>query len=142
MVRDDVDDCADPELPRGGDQLLGLVERAEGRVDRPVVDDVVAVVGKGRRIPGVEPQSVDAELVQIREPGAHTGEVTGPVAVPVGEAAHVDLVDDRVPPPGLPAPVARLRRGERLDRAGGGGIDGLEVRHAARLTRLSNLCKI
>ena len=99
VVRDDVDDRADPELARLGDQLLGLVERPEGRVDRPVVDDVVAVVGHRRRVPGVEPESVDAELVQVREPGADAREVADPVAVPVGEAAHVDLVDDCVPPP-------------------------------------------
>src|SRR4029077_14072753 len=33
------------------------------------------------------------------------------------------------PPPELPVAIDRLRRGEGLDRAGGGGIDGLEVRH-------------
>ena len=37
VVRDDVDDRADPERARLGDQLLGLLERAERRVDRPVV---------------------------------------------------------------------------------------------------------
>jgi hypothetical protein len=142
MVRDDVHDRADTELARGGDQLLRLLERPEGGVDRPVVDDVVAVVGQGRRVPGVEPERVDAQLVQIREPRAHTGEVTRPVAVPVGEAPDVHLVDDRVPPPGLAGPVGRPRRGERLNGAGRGGIDGLEIGHAARLARVNALCKI
>ncbi len=99
VVRDDVDDGADPELARLGDQLLRLLERAEDRVDRPVVGDVVAGVGERRRVPRVEPERVDPEVVQVRQAGTHAGEVADPVAVRVREAPHIDLVDDRVAPP-------------------------------------------
>ena len=101
VVGDDVDDRADPELERLADQSLGLGERAEGRIDRPVVGDVIAAIGHRRRIPGREPHRVDAEVPQIGEPGAHSCEVAGPVAVRVGEASDIDLVDDGVAPPGV-----------------------------------------
>ena len=99
VVRDDVDDRADAERAGLRDQLLGLLERPERRVDRAVVGDVVARVGQRRRVPGVEPEGVDAEVAQVRQPRADAGEVADPVAVRVGEAADVDLVDDGVAPP-------------------------------------------
>ena len=114
VVRNDVDDRADPERPRLGDQLLCLGERPECRIDRAVVRDVVAGVGERRRVPGVEPESVDAERAQVRKPRPDTGEVADPVAVSVGEAADVDLVDDRFAPPGaLGHPRFRQRRAWR-----------------------------
>ena len=108
VVRDDVDDRADAERARLRDQLLGLPERAEGRIDRAVVRDVVAGVGQRRRVPGVEPERVDAEPGQVRQARADTGQVAGAVAVGVGEAAYVDLVDDRVAPPEARAPRPRI----------------------------------
>ena len=120
VVRDDVDDRADAERARLGDQLLGLGERAERRIDRAVVDDVVAVVGERRRVPGVEPERVDAELAQVREPRAHTGEIADAVAVRVGEAADVDLVDDGVAPPGLVGALASAASARGTDSSGAG----------------------
>ena len=99
VVRDDVDDRADPERTRLGDQLLGLLEGAEDGIDRPVVGDVVAGVGERGRVPGVEPEGVDAEILEIRESRANAGQVADSVAVRVAEAPDVDLVDDRVAPP-------------------------------------------
>ena len=104
-----------PSSARLRDQLLGLVERPERRVDRAVVDDVVAVVGERRRVPGVEPERVDAEVAQVRQLGADAGEVADAVAVPVGEAPDVDLVDDRVAPP---RPVRRSGPGTPRPRLG------------------------
>ena len=99
VVRDDVDDRADAELERLGDERLRLGERAERRVDGAVVGDVVAAVGQRRRVPGVEPDGVDAEVLEVAAGGADAGEVAGAVAVRVGEAAQVDLVDDGAAPP-------------------------------------------
>ena len=116
VIGHDIDDRANPELARLGDQLLGFVERPERRVDRAIVDNVVPVVGERRGIPGAEPEGVDAEVAQIGKLGAHTGEVADPVPVPVGEAPNVDLVDDRVAPPG---PLRTVGAGRGLgDRTG------------------------
>ena len=68
VVGHDVDDRADPQFARLGDQLLGLGEGAEGRVDGPVVGHVVAAVGHRREVPGGEPQCVDAEFGEVGQP--------------------------------------------------------------------------
>ena len=51
VVGDDVDDRPDAQGERLGDQRLGLRERAERRIDGPVVGDVVAAVGERRDVP-------------------------------------------------------------------------------------------
>ena len=99
VVRDDVDDRADAELEGLADEQLGVLEGAEGGVDVAVVRDVVAAVGERRRVPGVEPERVDAELLEVPESTAHAAQVAGAVAVRVREAADVDLVDHRAAPP-------------------------------------------
>jgi hypothetical protein len=99
VVGDDVDDRPETDGAGLGDDLLGLGERAEGGIYGPVVGDVVAAVGPGRRVPGREPEGVDAEVAQVVQAAAHAGEVADAVAVPVGERPHVDLVDGRTAPP-------------------------------------------
>ncbi len=103
VVGDDVDDRPQAGVAGLGDERLGLGQRAEGGVDGPVVGDVVAAVGHRRRVPGVEPQGVDAEGPQVRQAGADAGQVARPVAVGVGEAADVHLVDGGATPPGARA---------------------------------------
>ena len=99
VVRDDVDDRADAQLECLRDQLLGLGERPEGRIDGPVVRDVIAAVGQRRDVPGGEPNRVDPEIGQVVESRTHAGQVADAVAVAVRKAADVDLVDDRATPP-------------------------------------------
>ena len=99
VVGHDVDDRADAERGRLGDEPLCLVDRAEGRVDHAVVGDVVAAVGERGGVPRGEPDGVHAERRQVGQPRPDAGEVAGAVAVPVGEAARVDLVDHGVAPP-------------------------------------------
>ena len=62
VVRNDVDDRADPESRGLGDQLLRFLQCPEGRIDRPVVRDVVTPVGQRRRVPRAEPEGVDSEI--------------------------------------------------------------------------------
>ena len=83
----------DAERVRLRDQRVGVGEGAEDGVDGAVVGDVVAGVGHRRRVPRVEPDRVDAEVGEIGQPGPDAGQVADPVAVAVGEAAHVELVD-------------------------------------------------
>ena len=70
-----VDDDPDAERVRLGDQRVRVRERAEHGLDVAVVGDVVAGVGHRRRVPGVEPDRVDAQLGQVRQVGAHAGQV-------------------------------------------------------------------
>ncbi len=81
------------------DQRPGVRQRAEDRVDVPVVGDVVPEVGHRRGVERRQPDGVHAQPGQVVEPAAYPEQVTDAVAVAVGEAAHVDLVDHRVPPP-------------------------------------------
>ncbi len=99
VVGDDVDDGADAQLPRLGDQLLGLAQGAERGVDGAVVGDVVAAVDERGDVPGGEPDGVHAEFGEVGQSRPHTREVTGAVAVAVGETAGIHLVDDGVAPP-------------------------------------------
>jgi hypothetical protein len=93
------------------DQRVRVGEAAEPRIDVTVVGHVVAGVGLGRRVERIEPDRVDAEVAQVRQAGPDAGQVADPVAVGIGEATHVDLVDHRVAPPGTV--------GGRLGRSGG-----------------------
>ena len=100
VVGDQVDDHADAQLVRVRDQRVGVRERAEDRLDVAVVADVVARVRHRRRVERADPHRVDAQLAQVRQAGADPGQVADAVAVGVGEAARVDLVDHGGAPPG------------------------------------------
>ena len=143
VVRDDVDDRADAERAGLGDQPLGLLEGPERRVDRAVVGDVVAAVGHRRRVPGVEPERVDAEVAQVGQPLEDAGEVADPVAVRVREAPDVHLVDDRVTPPLLVGEGLTVR-GLRVELQGGpaGRRRRCRAGHARSLADLASDCKI
>ena len=99
VVRHQVDD--DPDLVRGGvlDQAVEVRHGPEQRIHRAVVADVVTAVGQRRRVEGGQPDGVHAEVGQVPQPGPQPRQVTHAVAVRVGEAARVHLVDDRVLPP-------------------------------------------
>src|SRR5690606_37902358 len=76
-----------------GEQVVDVGEGAEQRVDRPVVGDVVAAVGHRRGVERAQPDRVDPQLDQVVEPGGHARQVAHAVAVGVGEAPGIDLVD-------------------------------------------------
>ncbi len=99
VVGHDVDDDADAERGGFGDQLLGLVEGAEGRVDGTVVGDVIAAVDHRGGVPRCEPHGVDTEFGEVGQSRSDAREITCAVAVAVGEAARVHLVDDGIAPP-------------------------------------------
>jgi hypothetical protein len=84
---------------RLGQQRVEFRQITEHRLDVARIGDVVAVVGHGGGVERRDPERVDAELGQVGQPGPDAGEVTDAVAVAVGEAADVDLVEDRIPPP-------------------------------------------
>ncbi len=99
VVGDDVEQHLDAEPPRGRHQQVELGEVTEERVDVAVVGHVVAVVVLRRGVERAQPDAVDTQLLQIRQPGPDAGQITDAVAGAVQEAADVHLVDDRVAPP-------------------------------------------
>ena len=70
--------------------------RTAGRC--PVVADVVAVVVHRRAVDRGQPDHVHAETVQVVDVADDAAQVADAVAVGVGEAAGIDLVDDPAPP--------------------------------------------
>jgi hypothetical protein len=90
-----------------GDERVRVGVGTEDRVDGGVVADVVAVVDHRRAEERRDPQGVDAEgpevgkpLDEVGKPLDEAGQVADPITIAVGEAARIDLVDDRVLPPG------------------------------------------
>src|SRR6478672_50845 len=127
VVRDEFDRYSDPPCVRGGNQRVKVGNRAEYRVDIRRVRNVVPAVSTGRRVERAEPQGVDSELLQIVQPIPKPDQVAEAIAVPVGEALRVDLIEHRAPPPGLAVRQRRLRR-RRTCGSHGNVID--VVRHA------------
>ncbi len=113
VVRDDVDDGPDAHPEGLRDERLGLREGPEPRVDGTVVGDVVAAIRERGDVPRGDPDGIDAQVAQIAQARPDACDVADAVAVRVGEAARVDLVDDRVSPP------ARVIVRRRHGRIGG-----------------------
>ena len=111
VVGHDVDDDLDAGVVQRGDHLVEVVQRAEPRVDVAVVVDVVAAVGQRGRVERAQPDRVDAEVAQVGDPRGDAGQVADAVAVGVGEAARVDLVDDGLAPPVGSRAIATARVG-------------------------------
>ncbi len=103
VVGNEVDDDPQAQVVGVADEGVGVVQIAEHRVDGAVVGDVVARVGLRGGVERAEPDGVDAEAGQVRQPAADAGQVAHAVAVTVGEGPRVHLVDDRVAPPVGPA---------------------------------------
>ncbi|MGX1251459.1 hypothetical protein RKD48_003970 [Streptomyces ambofaciens] len=119
VVGDEVDDHLQAQPVGLGGHRVEVVQCAQARVDVAVVVDVVAAVGEFGRVEGAEPEGVDAEGGEVTQALGDAAQVAEPVAVGVGEAAGVDLVDD-----GLPPPVGVLGRQIR-------GAGGAAYAHAA-----------
>ena len=115
VVRDEVDQHPHAEFVCGGDEPVGLGERAELGEDVAVVGDVVAAVGERRRVPRAHPDGVDAELGEVGQPLDDAGHVAGAVTVGVGERPWVDLVHDGAAPP---IGIVGKEHGATLENAG------------------------
>ena len=101
MRIDLVNDNLEAEAVRFRNQAVEIFQRAEERVHAAIVGDVVAEVlhwrGKERR----EPDRVDTKGCDIVEPAYDAFKVTDAVAIAVGEATRIDLIDRGALPPGL-----------------------------------------
>src|SRR5690349_21851537 len=72
---------------------------AEQWIDGCVVADVIPDVPPRRRVDRREPDRIDPQVDEIVELAGDARQVAGAVAIAVGEAPRVDLVDDAVAPP-------------------------------------------
>ena len=78
---------------------IELLQGPEERVDAGVVRDVIAEVRHRGWKDGRDPDRVDAELPEMRQPLLDAAQIADAVAVRVLERARVDLVQDRGLPP-------------------------------------------
>ena len=85
---------------RALDQRVEVGERAEDRIDAAIIGDVVTEIPHRRGEEGRQPDRIHPEARDIVELGGDAWQVADAVAVRIGEAARVDLVDRRAPPPG------------------------------------------
>ena len=123
VARHEVDQ--DPQAQAVGllEHPVEVVERAEDRVDVAVVGDVVAIVLHRALEEGRDPDRVHAQRGHVVEPLNDAREVADAVAVGIAEAARVDLVDHRTPPPVVPAraDLGQVVAHEQGLRPAGGG---------------------
>ena len=102
VVGDQVHQHSDAPAPSLGDEPVQVLGRAQVGLDGPVVAHVVAPVGVGRHGHRTEPDPVHPQPLQVVEVVDDATQVTGAVAVGVGEGAGVDLIEDTGPPPRPP----------------------------------------
>lgn len=115
VVGDDVHHDLEGEAVCLGDHGVEVVEGAQAGVDVTVVGDVVAAVGEFGGVERAEPEGVHAQCAQMRQTPGDALQVTQSVAVGVGEAARVHLVEDRLAPPvGVPGGKVQSRFGHSL----------------------------
>ncbi len=96
VVDDELGDHPQAPPVRLGDEGAQIPHLPVGRVDRPVVGDIVAVIAQRRGIEGQQPERRDAELLDVVQALHQPGEVADAVIVAVLERLDVKLVDDRV----------------------------------------------
>jgi len=127
VVHDQVGDDPDAALVSLFDQLDEVPDVPELGEYQHEIRDVVAAVAQRRLVDGQQPEAVNAEPLQVVEPGGETADVARAVAVRVVEAADQHLVEHRVL---VPARVTRLGERERVGHrlTGRGGRTGLEGR--------------
>ena len=101
VVRDEVEEDANPAPGGLRDQRVDVRQGSELRVHVGVVGDVVTPVDVRRRVDRVEPDSVDAQPFEVVQLRGQAVEVAHAVAVSVGERPGVDLVEDALTPPGF-----------------------------------------
>jgi hypothetical protein len=115
-----VDQHLEAERVGALEQAVEVGEGPEHRIDAAIIGDVVAEILHRRGEEGGQPEAVDAERGDMVEPVGDPRQVADPVAVRIGEAARIDLVDDGAAPPF-----------GRLD--GRGGADALQRARVHRI---------
>jgi len=80
-------------------QRVEIGQRAEQRIDRAVIGDVVAEIGHGRDEDRRQPDGVNTEVGEIRQARNDARKIANAVAVGVLERARINLVENAGLPP-------------------------------------------
>ena len=100
-VREDlVDQHLEAESVRARDQRVEILERAEDRIDPAIIGHVIAEILHRRREEGREPDRIDAEIRDMVELRGNPRQIADAIAVRIGKAARIDLIDACALPPG------------------------------------------
>ena len=78
------------------DEIVEIGQRAVHRIDRFVVRNVVAEIDLRRREARRDPDRIDAKVLQIVELRRDAFQIADAVAVAVGKAPRIDLVEHGV----------------------------------------------
>src|SRR5580698_6648310 len=101
VVDDKIHDDANATLVRFAGENVEVGKGAIHWIDILVVGYIVAEVELRGWTARCDPDGVDAQLMQVVEPGCNPAQVAEAVVVAVGKAARIYLVDDGMLPPGL-----------------------------------------
>src|SRR4051812_5137410 len=99
VVRDIIQQHVDVAAVCLFDQLVGVGQCAENRIDVLVVRNVVAVVSHRRRENRTQPYRIDSKPFEVVELVDDPREVANTICVRIAEASRVDLIYDAAAPP-------------------------------------------
>ena len=99
VIGHQVEDDFQPRRVRGFDQYIEILDRAEQRIDPGVIGNVVAEIGHRRGKYRRQPDRVNAERAQVRQPRDDPGDVADPVGIGILKRSRIDLIENAVPPP-------------------------------------------
>jgi hypothetical protein len=100
VIGDQIEKKPETVLRRVIDQSLGFLHRPEPGIDRPIIGHVVSAVAERRHIPRFYQDGIDPKRPDVAQTRAKTGDVAGAITVAICERAEIDLIDDRLAPPG------------------------------------------
>ena len=81
------------------DQLLHILHGAKHRVHGAIIGNIISVIHLRRQTDRRQPDTVDAQLLQIVQPGNDTLQISHTVSGGILKTLRVDLVEYRVFPP-------------------------------------------
>ena len=99
MIDHQIDDDLHASAVGLSQKRIKVRQRAKFRLDGLIIADIIAVISAGRPIKGRQPDHIHAQLLQIRQPGSHTGQIADAITVGVLKAAGVNLIHHRFFPP-------------------------------------------
>ena len=99
MAPDLIDQHLQPERMRARQQNIEIRQRAEAWIDAAVIADVIAEIAHRTGEERTDPEPVDTEVGDVVQALGESTQVADAIAVAVGKAARVDLIQHRASPP-------------------------------------------